>query len=227
MKDIKKLTDMNSTPEEVENIMEKLISQKFDQEKIDKYQEILSKKYGIERSPAEQDQKPSTGKIRYLYLIASSIAAIAVFFLFFKTTADSNSQNYSQYVQANPVQVNIDRGGNNEHDDDFKNATIAFENEKYDEAIQLYKSSTNKPKSSTFYLAYSLMRTHKYNEAKNAFSSFISKTEKTEALYAEAKVFEIINLLLFEKIEEAEIKYNLLTKDSWEEKEMAPFFNTK
>ena len=45
MKDIEKLNDPNLSQEQIEKSMENLLYQKFEQEKIDRYQKILKEKY--------------------------------------------------------------------------------------------------------------------------------------------------------------------------------------
>jgi len=161
-------------------------------------------------------------------MLAFTLAAIAAaifYFNFWNSDSEVNKEQYYQYAMANTVpQIDINRGVNNQTDEATAKAAIAYENGNFSEAIEHYKSSSAPLNTNLFYLAYSLMREKKHAEAKTYFEEFIIKSKSTDPLLAEAKVFQVINLLIIGEVDQAKAKFESMNLGTWEKKELTPYF---
>ena len=216
MKNLRKLLDINSTQQEIDNHMNQLLEQKFDAELKSKYENILADKYQIQK----QSESSKKGK-NYFVLLAGLLAlAFAAFVGIKQLQSSSNPQQMAaNYHETHPFAFEL-KTRSTEGDVLTLQAYAAYQAKSYDAAISALEGAASPTSEQKFLLGYIHFVNGSYRLADEVFKEI--KSENGNNTYvSEAKFYRVMSLLAAGNKEEALNLKASFDKTSWEWKELS------
>ncbi len=218
--DLEEFLNMSTEDEKLDDIMKKMMEEKFDSELKDRYSNILKEEYDLVQ------QKSNERKASFLKRVLSSKIFLTLALLLLLGLAyllvnnQSDKDKVEQYIAQNTIRYQ--ETTRNEDIQVIQNkiaAYLAFNKAEYESFLELIDQENKLNTEDRFFVAYSKMKLKDFNSAATDFEMVISRLNPQQKYYNEAQLYLALCYLNTNKAKFNQL-YDKLEDQSWSKKEL-------
>jgi len=219
MRNIEKYTDPNITEQELHELTGKLLRAKFTRDKKEKWAEILEKEHHIRRGGLGKLQVASRSPIRTWLLVAASLLLpVLLYFWLWRPSEPTASQLADVFLSQEKIPEPQTRKGDIEVEALAQQATEAYNENKYDQAIALWKqleARNSMASDDYFFKAISHLRLEQLEKAIADFQRIRSMSAENPKFQQETTWMLALSYLKAGQTEAAKAELQQVVRDGW------------
>jgi len=211
---------MNTTGEKLDNIMEEMLTEKFDQELRNKYSKTLESKYNVSRSSSTGPlANKKSGKVRLLYLLLVPLLLVLAYFGYNYINKMKEDSVTIYLAENNILYQGATRNETTTLSDNKQKAYQAFNKQDYKQFSTLMASGEELTTEDQFFIAFANMKEQNYKVAGQQFSSLLNKIQAGQKYYEETNLYQALCLMKTDKSRFKQL-YDTLAANSYTKKEL-------
>ena len=219
MKNIEKYTDPNITEQELHELTGKLLRAKFIRDKKQKWAEILEKEHDIRRGGLGDLQVVSRSPLRKWLLVAASLLLpILLYFWLWRPYEPSPAQLADVFLSQEKIPEPQTRKGDIQIEALAQQATEAYNEGKYDQAIALWEQLEGQNSMASddyFFKAISHLRLDQLEKAIADFQRIRSRSAENPKFQQETTWLLALSYLKAGQLGAAKEELQQVVRDGW------------